>query len=137
MAAQEIVEGNPPNIDAIRAAFDVVFGTVFSYGNYVYNPDGVEVSVPLAAHEDTHRRQQERAGGPERWWHRYIHDRDFRWSQEAEAYAQQYAKYCWMFKDRNARVRYLGSLAREMAAPIYKFATSPAHTREAILAAIK
>lgn len=113
----KIVIENPPNIELIKQRFNLIKGLVFTYGDTIYNPDDGFIDAPLLFHEATHSVQQ--GEQPEKWWHRYLIDDDFRFVQELEAYQNQYKKYCELFKDRNAQARFLDRIATDLSSEIY------------------
>lgn len=106
--------------------------TVWTYGDTLYNPGGIHVEDHLLAHEQTHTIQQEREGGPDKWWRRYLDDPTFRFEQELQAYAMQYAFYCEQRTDRNQRFRFLHQLAGALSGPLYQVAISRSDAQKAI-----
>lgn len=92
-------------------------GTIFTYGDTVYNPWKIEIPDHLQVHEEVHMVQQGK--DPARWWKKYFADTDFRLSQELEAYRKQYKFACKHIKDRNAQSRFLWDLAEMLASPMY------------------
>lgn len=95
-------------------------GTIFTYGDVLYNPFNVNITLDLIAHEEKHAEQQEHndvvAG---LWWKRYLSDPLFRIEQETEAYAAQYRCICKAAKDRNKRARELNELGRILSGKMY------------------
>jgi hypothetical protein len=91
--------------------------TLYTYGKNLYVPSGHPVTPDLMAHEETHMRQQ--GTDPAGWWNLYLNSMTFRLQQETEAYANQYAHLCKIYKDRNHRSRILMDLARILSGPIY------------------
>jgi len=115
-----IIVAWPPNIKEIKKVFDLTgMNPIFAFGDVIFNPGGREIDEPLAFHETTHSIQQENYGSVGSWWERYLVDKDFRLEQEIPAYRNQYARYCELVKDRNRRIKYLYSLAYNMASPMY------------------
>lgn len=97
----KIVEAWPPNIEQIRSALDISnVKPVFTYGDTMYNPYGHKVDRALEAHEETHIKQQEKAGGPDKWWERYLAEPEFRAAQEIAAYRQHLRSLRKLTKDR-------------------------------------
>lgn len=95
--------------------------TIYTYGDTIYNPAGIECDRFLIAHESVHERQQAKyPGGPDAWWDRYFADATFRQDQEVEAYREQYKEYAKAQPDRNKRFKYLHILATNLAGPTYK-----------------
>lgn len=97
----------PPVYNRCKKTFGINWnkGIVITYGNLVCSKFGDELTGDLKAHEQTHVKQQTSLG-KELWWDKYFADKDFRLSQEVEAYRNQmeYAKkhypkdhYEWLF----------------------------------------
>lgn len=87
-----IVKAYPPNYDQITAAIPAVRknpGIIFTYGDTLYVPSGVDIPDHLMAHEMTHTLQQD-AIGIAAWWDQYLVDPQFRLEQELAAYQSQY-----------------------------------------------
>jgi len=84
----EIKLSNPPNIDKIKAKFQLHEGVVFCYGSTLYNPNNGQIDDFILCHEEVHCGQQ--GDNPEEWWDKYLNDKEFRLSQELEAYSAQY-----------------------------------------------
>lgn len=121
----------PPNIEDIIKTFPKVKeskGIVYTHGQVIFNPDNQPLTEELMHHEATHSLQQDELGY-EKWWKKYLEDKDFRLSQELQAYHQQYKKYCKNVKDRNKQAQYLNRLALDCSSEIYGNMTS---YREAI-----
>ena len=112
----EIVEGYPPNYEQIKAAFNPDADVVFTYGNTLYSPNASYIDDVLLAHEKEHAKQQT---DPEKWWHLYITDVEFRISQELAAYRAQYRYACTKYPNRADRFAILVKLAHDMSGPIY------------------
>lgn len=128
-----IVPGYPPNIESIRAAFDLTGKKpVFAYGHLLYNPHDLPIEDHLMAHEEVHERQQVAYGGISTWWFRYISDAAFRLEQEIEAYREQYRFVKRTIKDRNAVARFLHSIASDLSGPMYGNITSYADAAKEI-----
>ena len=84
----KIKEENPPNINEILKYLTPNYGVIYCYGDTIYNPDKVNITADLVAHEQVHTRQQGVA--IDAWWYKYLIDSEFRLSQELEAYGEQY-----------------------------------------------
>lgn len=112
----------PPCYEAAKKFFNLKEGqgTVFTYGNVIYNPDGVPMSDDLIVHEEVHGHQQghndTEAG---LWWKRAIADPQFLLEQETEAYAQQYKFLCTRSKNREWRAKNLYGLAKMLSSEMY------------------
>ena len=86
----KIVYENPPNIEAIRAAFPSAIGkSIYAYGDTIYNPSKFLVEPQNLTHEEVHEKQMAEIGAEE-WWVRYIADNEFRAEQELDAYREEY-----------------------------------------------
>lgn len=107
--------------------------TVWTYGDTIYNPGGINMPEDLIAHESTHAVQQENyEGGKDAWWKRYLIDADFRAEQEAQAYGVQYASFCSTNKDRNRRALFLNTIAGTLSGPLYQVAMNKAQASKYI-----
>ena len=115
----KIVQALPPIYDEAAKVFDIPKTAVFAYGDTLYNPAGGNISADLMEHEQTHQKQQAEMGVTV-WWNRYLHNADFRLSQEIEAYKAQYKYFCQQYTDRNVRMRFLNRIASDLASPMYK-----------------
>lgn len=77
----------PRIFEKCKKAFGVTWDSVvITYGDTVYSK--FPISEDLKAHEGIHVKQQTEMGA-EKWWDRYFVDKDFRLSQEVEAYKNQ------------------------------------------------
>lgn len=119
----KIAIAKPPCWDAANALFrleELDLGTVFTYGDTLYNPFNVQLSYDLIAHEEEHARQQMHDDTCAKlWWDRYIRDPEFRIEQEGMAYGAQYRCICKRVKDRNARARQLHGLVEIFSGAMY------------------
>lgn len=115
----EIVIAKPPIWARAAEVFPLSGRELYAYGDIIYNPGGFRIPPWLIAHEEVHQKQTEECGGPEKWWDKYLTDTEFRFDQELPAQQREYRSYCAHVKDRNARVHYLTTVARKLAAPLY------------------
>jgi hypothetical protein len=106
--------------------------TLYTYGDTIYNPAGLDLRQEFIEHESVHARQQAEIGGPDVWWGKYFTDPIFRITQEAEAYGRQHAYICTVMKDRNKRAKHLWILASYLASPLYKANMSHSDATRAI-----
>lgn len=143
----KILKAYPPNIEKIRAAFDIDGKPViFTYADTIYVPSGVALPVHLVVHESVHTRQQfayvhphevtvlyrtEFMAGPNAWWERYIADQKFRVEQEIEAYGHQY-KYVFDWHTNREKKELLAKFASHLASEVYGNAI-PFHEAEAAI----
>lgn len=105
---------------------------VYTYGDTLHNPGGCHVDASLEAHESIHTKQQEAAGGPDKWWELYFSDPNFRRDQEIEAYKAQYRHMCIFAKDRNYRAKYLWEIAQHLSSKMYGAGISHSEAMKAI-----
>lgn len=117
----KIVNEKPPIWVNVCAAFNInPVRVLFTYGDTIYNPDGVDIPDHIIVHEEVHEKQQAKEGmTPELWWGKFLRDTEFRLDQESEAYGVQYAFFCKHRKDRNERNRFLRGLAGSLSGPLY------------------
>lgn len=95
-------------------------GTVFTYGNkiHIFNKQHIAEDIPLFHHESVHCRQQIKMGAEE-WWEKYFTDKEFRLSQELEAYTRQVRSIKKNVKDRNKRAMYINAIAKDLSGAMY------------------
>lgn len=118
--AFRIIFNWPPNIEEIKKVFNLDgIQSVFAYNGVIYNPYKGEIDKHLFAHESTHFKQQEESGGSENWWNYYLSDKDFRLSQEVEAYHNQYKSFLESNKDRNDQDKFLTHIAKDLSSKMY------------------
>lgn len=111
--------GFPPNIKELKKHFKINDNVIFTYGDTVYIQKLRGISPDLMVHETVHRLQQQKEGGPEIWWGKFLEDKDFRLLQELSAYRTQYKYICTQVKDRNKRAIILSRLASDLSSEIY------------------
>ena len=113
----------PPVWDRVKEMFTIGGGTLFAYGDTVYNPGKIRIGEDLLRHEETHLEQQD--GSREKaaeWWDQYLADPEFRIQQEVEAYGEQFKFICRNAnngKYRNQQARWLHALAGQLSSPMY------------------
>ncbi len=116
----KVVTDYPPNIEEIRAVFDLKPGTIFAWGDTIYHPQGDKLPSWLIAHEQVHQRQQD--GDPAKWWARYLTDPQWRFKQELEAHRVEFNVFCIspaVLGNRNKKRGFLTHLARRLSSPMY------------------
>lgn len=119
MNKQKVVNSYPPNYETVVKHFPAVEkmnNVVFSYGDIVYAPNATPIPDHLAVHEYTHKEQQ--GDDVEGWWDRYLVDKQFRFSQECEAYANQ-VMFIQQNAGKKAAQKALHFLAKDLASPMY------------------
>lgn len=78
----------PKMYDACEKKFGITWGqTTFAYDWTIHSWG--KPSLDIIIHETVHFLQQDREGGADKWWDRYLDDEEFRYRQELEAYAVQ------------------------------------------------
>ncbi len=114
----KIVQGFPPNIARIREVFgELPKEVVFAYGDTIFNPSGKPITEPMRIHELTHIAQQ--GADVEGWWNNYMASTSFRYSQELEAFSNEYNCYRTHMKDRNRIFTFLRSCASRLSSDLY------------------
>ena len=115
----------PPNIGQIAAAFPRArsHGTIFAYGDDIYNPYDVNIPWALMAHESVHQ-QRQLARGVAEWWTLYCAGPDFRYDEELLAHIAEYMTQCPPGSPRNLRRIVLRKTAQRLAAPLYGYKVS-------------
>lgn len=86
--SSKIVLKFPPNYTEIKDYLNPPVESIYAYDNVIYNPSERQIFEDEEIHEQVHFKQQGKQ--PKIWWNKYIRDKDFRLSQELEAYATQY-----------------------------------------------
>ena len=132
----EIVVSKPPMWEEINEAFNVEGkAVIFSWGHRIYNPQNLEISGALMAHEAVHGQRQ---GTEERkiaeWWKQYIIDPKFRYTEELAAHRAEYRAMKSWTKDRNQSSKYLHQVAQRLASPLYGGVVTHTEARRAIAA---
>lgn len=102
-------------------------GVLYSWGDKIYNPSGVEVPAWLVLHEKVHFDQQTEMRNPHetldsavrRWWGMYIRSMAFRLLMEIPAHQVEYAAYITLNKDK--KKRYLNDIASRLSGPLYGY----------------
>jgi len=118
---QEIVTDYPPLYDDIAMAFNLHpnDSVIFSWGDRIYNPMGVDLGLELIAHEAVHGERQ--SSNPDKirdWWMNYMSRATFRLAEEVLAHR---AEYDWLRINGNRKQRRsaLPHVANKLAAPLY------------------
>ena len=114
----KIIKDYPPNYEEITKTFTLHEGIIFTYGDTIYNPDDGPIDELLIAHEETHQKQQ-LAWGIERWWAKYLENKEFRTNQELMAYRVQYREAKRILKDRERLFLYLRKMAVSLSGEMY------------------
>lgn len=113
---RELIE-RPPVYDACVARFAVSRGTIWTWGDAIYNPDGVVIPASLLDHEQVHSERQ-LAAGVERWWARYLDDADFRLAEELPAHRAEWRRIRATCA-RTERRHLLRQVAGRLSGPLY------------------
>lgn len=133
MRMLEVVDGRPPNFEAIVAVFPGAAqpGVIFAYGDKIYAPGGRRPTPALQAHEIVHCERQ--GGRPEHWWELYLTNPVFRLDEELLAHRAEYRAYCARHGNRAKQEAALAGIAAKLAAPLYGNLITPDDARKAIL----
>jgi hypothetical protein len=121
----KITNDKPPIWASIKTLFDFnERTTIFTYGDTIYNPAGVRITPDLIAHESIHEVQQSAMNifglwGAARWWKKYLHNPQFRFDQELEAYRAQYKFVKARIQESNKLSTYLINLAYALSGSMY------------------
>ena len=117
----KVVTDRPPNYDLIIRRFPAVrqmTGVLYTYGDEIYNPDGVAISASLQAHEEIHS-QRQLEQGVNVWWGEYLTDTKFRLEEELVAHQKEFEVVCAIGGDRRRRQFALKYMARRLSSPMY------------------
>lgn len=94
--------------------------TLLTYGDAIYVPFDGALTPDLRIHELNHCRQQGfNQADASNWWEKYLNEPEFRYSQELEAYREQYKFLKQHIKDRNKLFKELHRLAVDLSGPAY------------------
>ena len=109
----------PPNYKEILDYFPQANkkGIVFTYGDTLYSPTSLNIPKHLLVHEKTHSKQQNEMG-IEKWWEKYFTNKKFRFSQELEAYQNQYNFIEKKFGRHERRVL-LRQISKDLSGKLY------------------
>ena len=133
----KILVAQPPNFEAVAAVFPEARnrGVIFTWGDTIYNPNGVEISPSLKAHEGVHfSRQTNDPAKIAAWWDTYLVDPEFRISEELPAHRAEFKAFCVHHKDRNHQSQMRRAIAGRFAGPLYGGLMDPAKARRLIAA---
>ena len=126
----KVVKAYPPNYAKIVSVLPgaVKHGIVFTYGDTVYAPSGVELPPEIMAHEAMHCQRQH---DPEAWWAQYLADPQFRMVEELYAHAVEY-EFLASQGNRHQRRGALVLVAKKLSAPLYGRLLTPAQAQKLI-----
>lgn len=107
---------NPPNLQKLIDIFGINYnkGIIVTYGDTIYCK--YQLSPNKIAHESIHIKQQ--GNDPEAWWNKYYIDKQFRLTQELEAYKAE-LPIIKQVKDRNLRYKIIDKNARDLSSSMY------------------
>lgn len=122
----KIAIARPPNWDEILKVFPVAGkAVIFTFGDTIYNPEGILIGPALVAHEACHSvRQAKHPGKADAWWQTYLEDPAFRLAEEVPAHHAEYRNYISRQRDRNEHAKYLHNVALRLSGPLYGGITS-------------
>jgi hypothetical protein len=109
----------PPLWAEINAKFHVEGKPVlFSWGDIIYNPQGILIPPELVIHEMAHGERQ-LVPGVLAWWGEYLRDESFRYEEEVIAHRAELAFLSAKVTDRNSRNKLLVRTAARLTSPLY------------------
>ena len=113
----------PPIYEEVIKVFEInPESTLFTYGDTIYAPGGGDIPDHLIIHEQVHMKQQNYNDADAAiWWENFLKDKEFRLTQEAEAYAAQYAFICKTVKNHEERFKIRMDLAKFLSGAMYGF----------------
>lgn len=128
----DVVSGRPPNFEAIVAVFPAAAnpGVIFAYGGRIYAPGRTRLSPILQAHEQAHLDRQGNA--PEKWWDKYLSDKQFLVEEEIIGHRAEYAAFCRRHVKSGAQRLALEAIATKFSSPLYGGAISLEDARREI-----
>jgi len=113
-----IVQSYPPNYKEICQRIPAVKKNkyiIFTYGDTIYNPAGIQLRSDIIVHERVHI---ERQTDPVAWWSQYLVDPAFRMQEELVAYQTQY-EYIVKCYNRSLRRKLLSAIASDLSGSMY------------------
>lgn len=114
----QIIPENPPLFDELDAAFKIAGKSViFAFGDRVYNPQRIAMTVPLMAHEAVHGQRQ--GSDIMGWWRRYIADPEFRLAEEIPAHRAELVEMLRLTTNRVERRQIILVVALKLCSPLY------------------
>lgn len=115
-----IIVSRPPNFELIHKHFPGADGdgVLFAYDGNIYNPSGRAIPPALVDHETVHLLRQGK-GGADGWWHKYIHDSEFRYNEELLAHVAELRAQ--RAGDRNFIAGLMMRTALRLTAPLYNY----------------
>lgn len=134
----ETVREFPPNYSEIQAYLVPEPHACFTYGEKIYAPDlepTQDLQEHVIVHERVHMNQQ--GDDPATWWTGYLKDKDFRLTQEVEAYAAQYAYILSTKNPAKQKVAALDYMSRALSSPQYALGISQGEAASKIRLAAK
>jgi len=110
----QVINEFPPFYEAIKEAVNPPEDSFFPYGDKLYNPSGIEIPADIWHHEEVHVQQQSEFTSPSIWWENWINNKEFRLSQEVQAFAHQLA-FVKKFYSRKAADEALDEFSNQLA----------------------
>ena len=129
----KIINEPPPNIEILKKVFPIRSGVLFSWGDRIYNPDGIDIPEELIVHEEIHGARQ--INDIEGWWEKYIEDPAFRLQEEIPAHQAEYL-HLYKTANRQTRRRALVQIANRLSSPLYGKMLKPAEAKRIIKKAL-
>lgn len=117
---QIILNEYPPNFKEICTVLPQARrrDVIFSYGDKIYNPGGVNINEHLIIHEMVHGNRQNEMG-IDKWWSLYLKDAAFRYNEELLAHRAEYLSLILPNPNRQRRRSSLKIVAKRLASSLY------------------
>jgi len=120
---QTVVIAKPPVYDQCVRVFGAenIEGKpiIWSWGDRIYNPLGIDIPRELFAHEAVHGERQGRDHGSiQQWWLEYLADAAFRYEEERLAHRAEWHAHVKYGAGNNLTPIFNGIAAR-LASPLY------------------
>jgi len=129
---QTVLIERPPVYDRCDAQFKIKGRPIlFAWGDTIFNPEGVEISPELFAHEAVHGERQLKVG-IETWWDEYLARPVFRYAEEELAHRAEYQAYARRHPNPRKRALVLDAIAERLAGPLYGNLVSVADARAVV-----
>lgn len=124
------IRSQPPMIDLIDAKFHTRDkNVIFAWGDVIYNPRSVRLTVPLIVHERVHGDRQKKIGIRE-WWQKYLDSPEFRLEEEVLAHRAEMAAHLRILGDnRTNRRKVLAVMAMRLRMPLYQYELSVSESK--------
>lgn len=93
-------------------------GLIITYYPNIYWIGGDRLPLRKVVHENVHIRQQARYG-VEKWWDDFISNKEFRLSQEVEAYQEEVKYIRSNVPNKQTRFKLIDEIAKDLSGKLY------------------